>query len=50
MLIKIFMVPVIMGCALVGTVGLIKGIKRFCPEQFGKEKKSFDTDLQKKSE
>ena len=49
MLLQILMVPVIMGCALAGTVGLIKGIKKFCPEQFREEKKSSDTDLQQKS-
>ncbi len=36
MLKAIVSVPVIMGCALAGTVGLIKAIKHFCPEQFGK--------------
>lgn len=34
MLRMIIMVPVTMGCALVGTVGLIKLIKKFCPGQF----------------
>lgn len=50
MLVKILMVPMIMGCALAGTVGLIKGIKKFCPEQFGAEKKSFDTDFRQRTE
>lgn len=35
-MIKIFLVPVIMVCALVGTVGLIKVIKKFFPEEFDK--------------
>ena len=44
MLKTILSVPVIMGCALAGTVGVIKAIKRFCPGQFderetGREKK-----------
>lgn len=30
----ILSVPVIMGCALAGTVGMIKAIKKFCPDQF----------------
>ena len=30
----LFAVPVIMGCALAGTVGMIKAIKHFCPDQF----------------
>lgn len=30
----IAMVPVIMGCALAGTVGLIKAIKKFSPDRF----------------
>lgn len=30
----ILAVPVIMGCALAGTVGMIKAIKHFCPDQF----------------
>ena len=30
----ILAVPVIMGCALAG--GMIKAIKRFCPDQFEK--------------
>lgn len=34
MLKTIIMVPVIMGCALAGTVGLIKGINKFFPGQF----------------
>ena len=50
MLVKILMVPVIMGCALAGTVGLIKGIKKICPEQFGEETKSVDADSRQKSE
>lgn len=50
MSIQILMVPVIIGCAIAGTVGLIKGIKKFCPEQFGEEKKSFDTNSWKKAE
>lgn len=29
-------VPLLMGCALVGTVGLMGIIKKFCPEQFSK--------------
>jgi hypothetical protein len=32
----LFAVPVIMGCALAGTVGMIKAIKHFCPDQFEK--------------
>ena len=32
----ILAVPVIMGCALAGTVGMIKAIKHFCPDQFEK--------------
>lgn len=36
----ILMVPVIMGCALVGTVGMIKAIKKFCPERFDDAKRS----------
>ena len=28
--------PVIMGCALAGTIGMIKAIKRFCPDHFEK--------------
>lgn len=34
MLKMIIMVPVIMGCALAGTVGMIKAIKKFCPDRF----------------
>ena len=34
MLKMIIMVPVTMGCALVGTVGLIKLIKKICPGPF----------------
>lgn len=34
MLKMIAMVPVIMGCALGGTVGMIKAIKKFCPNRF----------------
>lgn len=29
-------VPLLMGCALVGTVGLMGIIKKICPEQFSK--------------
>lgn len=36
MLKTILSVPVIMGCALAGTVGLIQTIKHFCPHQFEK--------------
>lgn len=44
MLKAILSVPVIMGCALAGTVGMMKAIKHFCPDQFeknenGREKK-----------
>ena len=34
----ILSVPVIMGCALAGTFGIIKAIKKFCPDQFEKDK------------
>ena len=34
MLKSIAMVPVIMGCALVGTVGMIKAIQKFSPDRF----------------
>lgn len=34
MLKMIAMVPIIMGCALAGTVGMIKAIKKFCPNRF----------------
>ena len=36
MLKAILSVPVIMGCALAGTVGMIKAIRKFCPGQFEK--------------
>ncbi len=49
MLVKILMVPAIMVCALAGTVGLMKGIKKFCPEQFGEEQKSFGADSRRRS-
>ncbi|MCM1488152.1 MAG: hypothetical protein NC203_07280 [Firmicutes bacterium] len=39
-MIKLFDVPVIMGCALVGTVGMIEMIKRIDPNQFGKKDKN----------
>ena len=45
MLRMIAMVPIIMVCALAGTVGMIKGIKKFCPgqfEQFNSIKKEHD--------
>lgn len=38
----ILSVPVIMGCALAGTVGMIKAIKRFCPDQFEKNEDGRD--------
>lgn len=34
MLKTILMVPILMGCALVGTVGMIKVIKKVCPDRF----------------
>lgn len=39
----ILSVPVIMGCALVGTIGMIKAIKHFCPDQFKKNDNGRDT-------
>lgn len=46
MLKTIAMVPVIMGCALVGTVGMIKAIKKFCPDRFEHTKaKSNEEDM-----
>ncbi len=33
-------VPLIMGCALAGTVGLMGIIKKLCPEQFFKAEKN----------
>ncbi len=36
MLKTILFVPLIMGCALAGTIGMIKAIKRFFPDQFDK--------------
>ncbi len=35
-------VPVIMGCALAGTAGMIKAIKQFCPGQFEKNENGRD--------
>ena len=34
MLKMIAMAPVIMGCALWGTVGMINAINKFCPDRF----------------
>lgn len=44
MLKTLAMVPVVMGCALVGTVGMIKAIKKFAPDRFE------DTKAQSKEE
>ena len=40
MLKTILSVPVIMGCALAGTVGMIKTIQRFYPDQFEKNEQN----------
>lgn len=39
MLKSILSVPVIMGCALAGTIGMINAIKHFCPDQFEKKER-----------
>lgn len=43
MLKTIISVPVIMACALAGTVGLIKAIGKFCPEQMNGAYRRYDT-------
>lgn len=40
MLKTILMVPIIMGCALVGTVGMIQAIEKAYPERFDDTKTS----------
>lgn len=36
-MLKLLLVPVIMACAAGGTIGMIKAIKRFAPEQAQKD-------------
>ncbi|WP_298033260.1 hypothetical protein [uncultured Dysosmobacter sp.] len=36
-MLKLLLVPVIMACAAGGTIGMIKAIKKFAPDQFPKE-------------
>ena len=36
-MLKLLLVPVIMVCAAGGTIGMIKTIQRFAPEQFPKD-------------
>lgn len=46
MLKMIFRVPLIMGCALVGTIGMIKAIKKFCPKYFDDAKADADEEVE----